>query len=76
MALLHRQLDVLGIMVAAADDQQVLEPAGDEAARPSWTNPRSPVRRKGPSPASASRAWKVGLSPRVGSSTPRQRWGL
>ena len=48
MARLGGALDVLRVVVAAAQDDQVLEPAGDEQLAVRCRNPRSPVRRNGP----------------------------
>jgi len=58
MASFHSPLDVLRIVIAAPYDDEILPAAGDKELV-GWINPRSPVRRKGPLPLSASLARKV-----------------
>ena len=51
-------LDVFGVAVPPADDDEVLDrPVTNNSPRS--RKPRSPLRKSGPSPMSASVAWKV-----------------
>jgi len=49
MAVLRRPLDVFGVVIAAADHDEIFQPAVRNSSPSIW-KPRSPVRRNGPFP--------------------------